>query len=209
MSVSYSIQAQVIDVNSDVPQAEDIFFVDTNVWYWLTYSKANSASLSKRSRPNAYQINDYPSYFQNAVVAGATLYCSGLSLSELAHRIERAECEIFKGQQFSLKDFRRNYPTRRTQVVAEISGAWNQVTSFANLLDLNIEDNTTNAALARFATQLIDGYDLFLLETMQKHSVIQVITDDGDYVTVPGIQVFTANPNVINAAASQGKLLIR
>lgn len=209
MSASDAIQAQVIDINADVPQAEDIFFVDTNVWYWLTYSKANSFSLSKRSRPNPYQISDYPNYFQKAVIAGASLYCSGLSLSELAHRIERAECEIFAGQHFSLKDFRRKYPARRNQVVAEISGAWSQVTSFADLLDLTIAANTTSAALARFATQLIDGYDLFLLETMQEHSVTQVITDDGDYVTVPGIQVFTANSTVIQAAAKQGKLFKR
>lgn len=209
MPFTNSIQAEVIDVRADVPKSEDIFFIDTNVWYWLTYSKANSPSLSQRSRPNAYQINDYPNYLQNAVVAGATIYCSGLSLSELAHRIERAECEIFGGERFALKDFRRNHPLQRSQVVTEISSAWNQITSFARLLNLNVDEPTTNAALSRFATQLIDGYDLFLLETMRLHLVTKVITDDGDYVTVPGIQVFTANQNVINAAARQGKLLSR
>lgn len=209
MSFTNSIQAEVIDVRADVPQPEDIFFIDTNVWYWLTYSKANSPSLSRRSRPNAYQINDYPNYFQNAVVAEATLYCSGLSLSELAHRIERAECEIFGGERFALKDFRRNYPRQRTQVVAEISSAWNQTTSFASPLNLNVDEPTTNAALSRLDTQLVDGYDLFLLETMKSHSITKVITDDGDYITVPGIQVFTANPSMIKAAGSQGKLLSR
>lgn len=34
-------------------------------------------------------------------------------------------------------------------------------------------------------------------------------TDDGDYVTVPGIQVFTANPEAIAAAQNQGKLITR
>jgi hypothetical protein len=41
------------------------------------------------------------------------------------------------------------------------------------------------------------------------HGVLQLITDDGDFATVPGIQVFTANRNVINAARSQGKLQTR
>jgi predicted nucleic acid-binding protein len=209
MPVSYSIQADIIDINADAPQLEDIFFIDTNVWYWLTYPRANSPALSQRSRPNAYQITDYPNYFQNAIVAGATLHCSGLSLSELAHRIERTECEIFGGQHFKVKHFRRNHPPQRTQVVAEISNAWGQITSFASPLNLDIDDSTTNAALSRFTTQLIDGYDVFLLETMQLHSITKVITDDGDYATVPGIQVFTANPKVINAAASQSKLLVR
>ncbi len=209
MSLRYSIQAAVVDIRTDVPQAEDIFFVDTNIWYWATYPKADSSLLSRWSRPNPYQINDYPNYFESAVVVESTLYCSGLSLSELAHRIERTECEISKGEKFSLKDFRRKYPTERAGVVAEISNVWSQVTSVASLLDLNIDSSTTNAALMRLTTQLIDGYDLFLLETMQKHSVTKIITDDGDYVTVPGIQVFTANQNVIKAAASQGKLLSR
>ncbi|MFB2771426.1 STAS-like domain-containing protein [Pelatocladus sp. BLCC-F211] len=40
--------------------------------------------------------------------------------------------------------------------------------------------------------------------------VDQVISeDDGDYVTVPGIKVFTANNGAIAAATSQGKLLVR
>jgi hypothetical protein len=48
-----------------------------------------------------------------------------------------------------------------------------------------------------------------MLEAIKNHGVVQVITDDGGFATVPGIQVFTANKNVINAARSQGKLLIR
>jgi predicted nucleic acid-binding protein len=209
MSLSNLIQAEVIDLTKDVPQAGDIFFVDTNVWYWSTYSKANSPSLSRQNRPNPYQIKAYPNYFQAAVSVGATFYCSGLILSELAHQIERTEQAISGKQSRSLKDFRRNYPTERTQVVKEIRSVWGQVTTLAELLDLNIDTTTTNLALARFTTQLIDGYDLFLLETMQKHAVTKVITDDGDYATVPGIQMFTANQSALNAAASQGKLRSR
>jgi hypothetical protein len=44
---------------------------------------------------------------------------------------------------------------------------------------------------------------------MRSHGVVQVITDDGDFSTVPGIQVFTANRNVIQAARAQGRLITR
>lgn len=44
---------------------------------------------------------------------------------------------------------------------------------------------------------------------MKQESVNKIITDDGDYVTVPGIQVFTANPGAIAAATNQGKLITR
>jgi hypothetical protein len=44
---------------------------------------------------------------------------------------------------------------------------------------------------------------------MQQESITKIITDDGDYVTVPGIQVFTANPEALTSARSQSKLIIR
>lgn len=203
---SNPIRAEVVDIRRDVPVSEDIFFVDTNVWYLLTYPKADLPELSRRSRPKEYQIEYYPKYLEVAADADAKLYCSGLSLSELAHNIERIECEIAHNQGFSLKRFRRDYPDERTQVVAEIESSWAQVTSFAEVLPLEINADITEAALGRLSRELIDGYDLFILETMKAHGVTKVITDDGDYTTVPGIQVFTANRNIINAAHDQGKL---
>ncbi|MFV9689915.1 MAG: hypothetical protein ACNY01_02980 [Desulfobacteria bacterium] len=68
---------------------------------------------------------------------------------------------------------------------------------------------TATAALNRLQTEKLDGYDLFILESMKNHGVVQVITDDGDFATVSGIQVFTANRNVIAAAKNQAKLKIR
>ncbi|MDZ8109013.1 MAG: hypothetical protein RM338_25775 [Nostoc sp. DedQUE12a] len=72
-----------------------------------------------------------------------------------------------------------------------------------------MSEETSNAALTRFQTQLLDGYDLLILEAMDKAGVTQIITDDGDYVTVPDIKVFSANSGAIAAATSQGKLLVR
>ncbi|TBR57265.1 hypothetical protein B4U84_14625 [Westiellopsis prolifica IICB1] len=72
-----------------------------------------------------------------------------------------------------------------------------------------LHSSASNAALTRFQTQLLDGYDLLILEAMDKAGVTQIITDDGDYVTVPGIKVFTANNGAIAAAKSQGKLLVK
>jgi hypothetical protein len=39
--------------------------------------------------------------------------------------------------------------------------------------------------------------------------ITQIITDDGDFVTVPEIILFTANNNVVRAAKAQCKLLTR
>ncbi|TAE94775.1 MAG: hypothetical protein EAZ79_22025 [Oscillatoriales cyanobacterium] len=163
MAIQYTVNAEVVDIGSDIPQKDDIFLVDTNVWYWLTYTPASTSARS-------YQINDYPAYLTKILSAqGLLLYC-GLSLAELAHNIEQAERAIFSTT-LKPKEYRHNEPTERANVVAEVIA--------------------------------------LILEAMDKAGVVQVITDDGDYVTVPGIKVFTANHNVITAARNQGKLITR
>ncbi len=81
--------------------------------------------------------------------------------------------------------------------------------SLADPLVAAVDNQMANDALVRFQIEKVDGYDLFILESMRNHGVVQVITDDGDFATVPGIQVFTANRNVIAAARNQGKLRSR
>lgn len=94
-------------------------------------------------------------------------------------------------------------------MVQEVAAAWGQVKSLAKHLDGSIDEPTTDAALDRFRSCPVDGYDLFTLETMGCHGVIQVITDDGDFATVPGVRVFTANRNVIQRAQNAGRLVKR
>ncbi|MCP4701011.1 MAG: hypothetical protein GY862_29785 [Gammaproteobacteria bacterium] len=89
----------------------------------------------------------------------------------------------------------------------EVQNAWAQVSSLAEPLTVTINAPMTTAALKRLQTEKVDGYDLFILESMKSHGVMQVITDDGDFATVPGIQVFTANRSVIQAAKAQKKLI--
>ncbi|MBG1240155.1 hypothetical protein [Nostoc sp. NZL] len=42
MVVNLSIQADIIDIKTDNPQQGDIFLVDTNVWFWQTYTNAGA-----------------------------------------------------------------------------------------------------------------------------------------------------------------------
>ncbi len=205
MSVRYNIQADVVDLRNDHPKEDDIFLVDTNVWYWLTYTRDRLSANPAME----YQRNHYPSYLKDALDANSNLQYCGLSLSELAHLIEGTEREIFNRnvpQNITSKPYRHNYPDQRQNVVEEIKDAWEQVTSIAVCADIIVNESTTEKALQRLETQLLDGYDLLILEAMEKANITQVITDDGDYVTVPNITVFTANRNVINAAQGSGKL---
>jgi predicted nucleic acid-binding protein len=170
------------------------------------------ASLADKP-PKPYQTSRYPSYISKALSKHSTLTYSGLSLGELAHLIEKTEREIFNtsltNQEVIPKEYRHNYPQERANVLTQVQTVWSQVKSIAVPVALTIDETVTNAALNRFRTELLDGYDLFFLETMQKEGISQIITDDSDFATVSDLTVFTANDNVIKAAQSQGKLTVR
>ena len=200
------IQADIIDIKTDTPQQSDIFFVDTNIWFWQTYT--NAAFTAKR-----YQITDYPNYINKTRQNGATLTYSGLTLAELAHIIEKTEYKIYIQSHAGLKikEYRHNYPAERANVVTEVKSAWSQVKAIAIPVNLTVDDATTDAAINRFTTQAVDGYDLLMLEAISKAGAgtVKIITDDMDYSVVPGIQVFTSNKYVIQDAAMQKKLVRR
>jgi hypothetical protein len=189
---------------------DDIFLVDTNVWLWQTYP--NATVNLKQSRKK--QINVYLNYLPRVLSIGAILTYSGLSLAELASVIERKEFDIYQkaiNPSLKLKEYRHNLPNERAKVVNAVQIAWIQVQGLAVPVDLQVNDITTNAALRRFQSQCLDGYDLLILEAISRSDPgqIKVITDDSDYVTVPGIQVFTYNQASITAARNSGKLIIR
>jgi hypothetical protein len=203
----YAARAQVIDIRTDTPRPTDSFLVDTNVWYWHVYPSAGSGPGSATPA----QMTTYTDYLQDGLAAGAIAFRSGLCLAELAHLIEQNERDIYAGavSPVTAKEYRHNLPSERTRVVGEVQNAWAEVKRQSQPLSLLIDDPTSDAALTRFATQPVDGYDLFLLEALSAAAMTQVITDDGDYCTVPGIQVFTANPRVVATARSAGLLVVR
>lgn len=200
------IQADIIDIKTDTPQQSDIFFVDTNVWFWQTYTNAGSGA-------NSYQRSNYPNYINLALSNGATLTYSGLTLAELAHIIEKTEYDIYvkSNGDLRIKEYRHNYPIERANVVTKVKSAWSQVKALAISINLTVDDATTDAAINRFTTQAVDGYDLLMLEAISKAGAgtVKIITDDMDYSVVPGIQVFTSNNYVIQDAAIQKKLVVR
>jgi len=204
MAANYTIQANVVDIRHDTPKQEDVFLVDTNVWYWMTYTKASQTAIP-------YQIRNYPRYISRALSSNSQLRKCGLSLEELAHIIEGTERKIFQrtNPDIKTKEYRHNHPAERNNVVTEIQAAWGQVKSMATAIEITIDTDSTDRALTRMASEPLDGYDLFILEAVSQAGIVNVITDDGDYTTVPGIQVFTANNNVIETARNQGKLIGR
>lgn len=89
-SSNLSVLADVVDIRTDSPLASDTLLLDTNVWYWLAYSRASQTNQP----PHPYQTSTYPSYVGKARSAKGTLLYCGTTLSELIHQIEKSEREM-------------------------------------------------------------------------------------------------------------------
>ena len=48
-------ELDVVNISSDKPLHKDIFFVDTNVWYWYAYTGTCITAAH-------YQVKEYPEY---------------------------------------------------------------------------------------------------------------------------------------------------
>lgn len=211
MAVNYVVQAQVVDLRTDKPKTADRFFVDTNVWFWTVYARLGLSPSS----PDPNRVAAYPRYLKAALQVGSGLFWSGLSFSELAHRIEQTELEIFAqtSQQPSpkLKEFRHNFLAERKRVMQEVEAAWQAVEAMGNHLDrpVTIDATTTANALQELKARALDGYDVFSLHTALASRVNSILSDDGDFCVVPQITLFTTNRSVLTAAQAQGKLIVR
>lgn len=206
MAFQLSVRASIVDITTDHVEASDRFLVDTNVWYWQTYTKASQATAG----PQPYQTTVYPQYLRSALDAGATLHRCGLALGELAHVIERTEKDLYEQSHgpIELKPF-RHAPTQRKQVVKEIRSAWIQVENMTSCCDAIVNDALIKKTIECLSACQVDGYDALVVESALASGLGQVLTDDGDFCSVPGITVFTANRTVIREARKAGRLQAR
>ena len=90
--------------------------------------------------------------------------------------------------------------------MSEMESVWLQVCSMSQCIGVNIDKSTTAAAFDCLKSYKVDGYDALLLESMKANRVSKIITDDSDFGTVTGIDVYTCNQVLIEEARAQGKL---
>ena len=201
--------AGVYDVRVDSPRAGDRFFVDTNVWKFFAYA---NATTGPKGRPAAKAV--YSKYLMECRKAKATLHWSPLSYAELAHIVETVEMDIYNASApphlvcKHVKEFRFGDVERLT-VVTELQIAWAQVSSLGTALPTPTDENALKAAIALFEGCPLDGYDIFYVNAMRDAGVDAVVTDDVDFIYVPGLRVFTANGKALQQAEMFKKRLTR
>lgn len=202
-----AVSATVCDIRGIEPKAEDEYLIDTNAWYWTTYSRATVLSSDK---PQKYQREQYSRFIKKALERGSILHRCDLSLAELSHVIEDCERRIFSEyiakREVSTKEHRHCEEEERKQVVSEIESAWTQVTQMSRCIELPVQEPATAQALGDLKICRVDGYDVFFLQAMKKAKLVKILTDDCDYATAGWLEVYTGNPSLIRLAEAQGRL---
>jgi hypothetical protein len=202
-----TVSATVCDIRTTDPEPEGEYFIDTNAWYWTTYSRA---SILASDGPIKYQRQHYPRFIKRALDKGSILHRCDLTLPELCHIIEDCERQIFSQfvaqREVSPKEHRHCEDEERTQVVSEIESAWIQITQMSSCINLSLQQPTTGQALNDLKRCRVDGYDLFFLQAMKQGRVAKILTDDCDYATATGLEIYTCNPGLVKLAESQGRL---
>lgn len=175
--------------------ASDRMFVDTNIWKCFTYTKA---TLPRQ----AHSVSVYTNFISECVKAKAQLFSSVLSFSELSSIIERTELEIYKnanGTNVPIKKFREGTIERQV-VVQEVNVAWQQVEQLSTLIPITLDDHCLASARANFDNYPLDSYDVFFVEQMKAAGLTAIVTDDLDFIYVPGLEVYTCNVDSIGRA---------
>jgi hypothetical protein len=173
------------------PKSKNVL-IDTNVLYWLTY--ANSRVFPRNLKPKEYQLEKYPRLFEQLLENQNTIYFSSYSISELASIIARVEASLNgKGQEFERKSWLKKEGGREI-VVRELSMVIQSIESWAGLLNTH-PPMPPSDYLNVYSQLYLDGYDIYIQNEISQNNVKYLLTDDIDFMSVPHLNIITANPN--------------
>ena len=187
---------EINNLRKATPHHSDKYFIDTNVWFWVTYAASNE--IETPNAPLRYQLLEYPAFIQKILDEGAGIYHSPLTLSELTNIVERTEYDIYKedtGEELTRKQFRM-LPEQRARVMDEVSNAWKQITQMSETLDVNIDLKMSNKALDVLSNHCLDAYDAFYIESMKVNQITKIVTDDSDFNGLD-VSLYTANNRLV------------
>lgn len=197
--IRVSKTSKIFDISRTTPDQEDKYFLDTNVWYWLTY--CGSKKFYSTRKPAPYQLKIYPNFVEKIQDEGAKIFHCPLTYTELANIIETAEYEEYLSKHSAIakitkKEF-RNIPTERKNVIKEIDTAWKAISSMSECLKLEIDNETINATHNFLSTSVLDSYDALFIHFMKAHNIRMLVSDDIDMASAEIDQFFTANRKVL------------
>jgi predicted nucleic acid-binding protein len=190
---------QIKNLNNYSPKKGERYLVDTNVWYWFTY--VSSKEMKVIDVPQKYQMSDYPAFIEKTLNSESELFHCALNLAELAGSIERSEFKIFqavKQDTQATKKMYRQMPAERSGVLNEIYLAWDTIEALSTCLEITLNNSSVEKSKNLLKQSNLDSYDSFYVQLMELNGITNIITDDGDFSSLKGCTVYTANKRMLN-----------
>lgn len=198
-------KANVIDIrhiNTNLIDKKNIFALDTNILYWMHYSRSSLA------RNVGYQLTTYPNFISDLLMNGNKLVTTIYNITELIYIIERNEFDIYRlaNSTISKKGFRDVLPAR-IGVKNELETVMLQIKEIYEVMEFNIDILGIDDFMSDFSNHNCDDFDYLIIKNLLKNGISSIISDDSDLVTMENLMLFTANENIVNKAMGANLLV--
>lgn len=195
----------VINLNSvsdeQLSQHQISFYVDTNIWYWLTYSNSNTEEFAPDYATLLYRLNN---------LTNIKLLYSHLTFAELTAIIESDLYHSYQertGMHLRRKSYRA-IPRERNNVVDNIASSIYQISQIAEPTDDSFVEILNYIKPDDFISTLrrttLDGTDILMANFIKQNGVKNVITNDRDYLTISDLNIYTYDERTIEMAETKG-----
>lgn len=199
------VKARVWNAEGFVADPGDQVLVDTNVWLFMHMEQATQSFTGDNV------ANGYMEVIDGLLEASATLKWSCFSYPEVANTIEGYCFDLFKsqsGQECSKKRYRHEMPTQRLKVVTKIQETWGAITKSGSPLgEYSVRASGLDDLTIDYRNYAVDPYDLFMIDSLKSHGLKYILTNDRDFLTVPGIEVITLHKSALVDAAGANMLM--
>lgn len=192
------IDIRTVDIDSIFPN--EIFAIDTNVLLWSCYNNISHNALNEYV--SEYQTEFYPNFIQNLVENGNKLCTTNLNISELCSLIERNEFEIYKyrtRKRFFKKKKYRKIERERRRYKRKLDLTLDELhkTYISRVEVVVIPANYDSIFSQAIPIMTCDTFDYAVIEYLKSIGVTNYISDDKDFCTIDGINLYTTyeDPN--------------
>lgn len=179
-------------VNISNVDSKELFALDTNVLYWTHYSQASVPLL--KALP--YQVTKYPNFIDKLLDNGNMLITTVLNISELNHVVENSEWRIYKAVNrinIKKKDFRKlsnereYYKKEMETIMLQLTETYGEQIKVIEITEKDVAEYINN-----IANNACDIFDFIIISKLKRMGIVNYITDDKDFLTIDGINVYIA-----------------
>lgn len=168
------------------------FCLDTNVLYWYTYPRYTQL-LTQNTQERA---QNYYDFVDTLVGNGNPLLTTRYNITELINIVEKHEYDIFCAAHpeapYTRKDFRK-IPDEREKLKRILKTTLSNVNSICRTVDFNFTEEILNNCVNTLEQHRCDVFDFAILSYYKENGHLNIITDDNDFASVDGINLYTAN----------------